>query len=103
MSLSSQTLSAPGSPALLGATPTWDPRINPNPEWLHLDGVPGMEHLVEAAAARFGPALGGLMGTLAVSQERPLALLAQTRALRLARRLGASHTATRHHGWRPCH
>jgi len=69
---SSQTLSAPGSPALLGATPTWDPRINPNPDWLHLDGMPGMEHLVEAARARFGPggreyvsgpALGGGEGT----------------------------------------
>jgi len=53
---SSQTLSAPGSPALLGATPTWDPRINPNPEWLHLDGMLGMEHLAAAA-------IGSLAGT----------------------------------------
>jgi len=52
---SSQTLSAPASPGFLAATPTWDPRINPNPEWLHLDGVSGMQHLVEAARARFGP------------------------------------------------
>lgn len=59
---SSQTLSAPASPALLGATPTWDPRINPDPAWIHLDGMPGMEHLVEAAEAR-GPATGGLAGT----------------------------------------
>jgi hypothetical protein len=54
---SSQTLSAPGSPVgPLGAVPTWCPSINPNPEWLHLDGVAGMEHLVESARARFGPA-----------------------------------------------
>ena len=59
-----QTLTAPSSPVgPLGAVPTWCPAINPNPEWLHLDGVPGMEHLVEAAAARFGPAMGGLQGT----------------------------------------
>jgi hypothetical protein len=56
LSNASQTLSAPGSPALLGATPTWDPRINPNPEWLHLGGVPGMEHLAAAA-------IGSLAGT----------------------------------------
>jgi hypothetical protein len=46
---SSQTLSAPASPALLGATPTWDPRINPDPAWIHLGGMPGMEHLAAAA------------------------------------------------------
>lgn len=62
---SSQTLSAPHSPVgPLAAQPTWSAAYgNPDPDWLHLDGVPGMEHLVEAAAARVGPALGGLMGT----------------------------------------
>ena len=65
---SSQTLSAPASPAMggLAGTPTWDPRINPNPAWIHLGGMSGMEHLVEAAEARFGmagPAVGGLAGT----------------------------------------
>ena len=46
---SSQTLSAPASPVLVGATPTWDPRINPDPAWIHLDGMPGLEHLAAAA------------------------------------------------------
>jgi hypothetical protein len=59
---SSQTLSAPASPALLAATPTWDPRINPDPAWIHFDGMPGMEHLVNAAEGR-GRAAGGLAGT----------------------------------------